>query len=333
MIRSGKDIIFASKLIREGKLVAFPTETVYGLGANGLDAKAVARIFEAKRRPAFDPLILHIGEVSDLSQVFMKPFPALVEKLAEKYWPGPLTIVAAKNKKVPDIVTSGLSTVAVRMPDHPVALKLIKQAGVPLAAPSANLFGRLSPTEANHVKEQLTTIDYLLDGGKSGIGIESTIVSVNKNRIDILRPGAITATQISDDFPGIEVRISNTEEHIQAPGQLKSHYSPVKPLFLVDGVPECLPTRAGLMVFDPSSFNRELTQGIKILSKTGDLLEAASNMFTVLHELELDNNIEVIYAIKVIEEGIGLAIMDRLKKAAYRFSEIENYAVVDVGCS
>lgn len=333
MIRSGKDIIFASKLIREGKLVAFPTETVYGLGANGFDAKAVARIFEAKKRPAFDPLILHIAQFSDLEKVFAKPLPKLVLKLAEKYWPGPLTMVANKNKQVPEIVTSGLSTVAVRMPNHPIALKLLKQAGVPVAAPSANLFGRLSPTEPEHVKEQLTTIDYLIEGGKSVVGIESTIIAVKENSIEILRPGAITAAQIRKDFPGIEVFLSDTEEHIQAPGQLKSHYSPVKPLYLVEEEPAYLSNRSGLMVFEPSSFSGRMAPGVKVLSSTGDLLEAASNMFAALHEFESDENIDRIYALKVKEEGVGLAIMDRLKKAAFRYSEIENYADVNVGCS
>lgn len=331
MVRSGKDVIYASKLIREGKLVAFPTETVYGLGANGMNAKAVARIFEAKKRPAFDPLILHIAELSDLQKVFIKPFPALIEKLAAKYWPGPLTIVSEKSNSIPEIVTSGLPTVAVRMPNHAIALKLIRQSGVPIAAPSANLFGRLSPTDADHVKQQLTTIDYIIEGGKSDVGIESTIVSVNKNTIEILRPGAITGAQIKKDFPDLDVIVSNSQDHITAPGQLKSHYSPVKPLYLVDEAPILLPDNAGLMVFNPSTYTQVLTSGVKLLSKSGDLLEAASNMFAVLHDFEMDNNIEVIYAIRVPEEGIGLAIMDRLKKAAYRYSEIENYSVVNLG--
>jgi L-threonylcarbamoyladenylate synthase len=217
------------------------------------------------------------------------------------------------------------------MPDHTIALKLIRQSGVPIAAPSANLFGRLSPTDASHVKEQLTTIDYIIEGGKSGVGIESTIVAVNKNTIEILRPGAITAAQLKEDFPGVDVVLSNTEDHINAPGQLKSHYSPVKPLYLVDEAPGQLPENAGLIVFNPATYTQVLTPGVNLLSKTGDLLEAASNMFAALHDFELDNSIEVIYAIRVAEEGIGLAIMDRLKKAAYRYSEIENYSVVNLG--
>jgi L-threonylcarbamoyladenylate synthase len=320
MIKSGKDIIFASKLIREGKLVAFPTETVYGLGANGLDAKAVARIFEAKKRPSFDPLILHISSIDDLETVFKKPISPLILQLAEKYWPGPLTIVAPKTAKVPDIVTAGLNTVAVRMPSHKVALKLIKQAGVPIAAPSANLFGRLSPTQPEHVKEQLTTIDYLLDGGPTNIGLESTIIAVSGNNIEILRPGAITPDRLQADFPKVKIVSSSTEKHIQAPGQLKSHYSPRKPLYLYDEMPQELPAYAGLLLFEPATIPEGAQSKIKLLSETGDLLEAASNMFNALHDFEADASIEQIYAVKIKEEGIGLAIMDRINKAAYRFT-------------
>jgi len=320
MIKSGKDIIFASKLIKEGKLVAFPTETVYGLGANGLDAKAVARIFEAKKRPSFDPLILHIASIDDLETVFKKPISPLIFQLAEKYWPGPLTIVATKVAKIPEIVTAGLNTVAVRIPSHKAALKLIKRSGVPIAAPSANLFGHLSPTKASHVKEQLTTIDYLIDGGSTNIGLESTIVTVNGDSIEILRPGAITTEQLKTDFPNIKILNSNTEEHIQAPGQLKSHYSPRKPLYLYDQMPEELPDYAALLLFEPATIPKEAKSKVILLSSTGDLLEAASNMFNALHDLEADDSIEQIYAVKVKEEGIGMAIMDRINKAAYRFT-------------
>lgn len=320
MIKSGKDTIFASKLIKEGKLVAFPTETVYGLGANGFDAKAVARIFEAKKRPSFDPLILHISSIEELPTVFKKPISPMIMQLAEKYWPGPLTIVGPKTAKVPDIVTSGLKTVAVRMPRNKVALKMIKQAGVPVAAPSANLFGRLSPTTPEHVKEQLSTIDYLLEGGKTDIGLESTIVTVNGKTIEILRPGGISMDQLQQDFPGVNVVMSATEKHIQAPGQLRSHYSPRKPLYLHDSVPDKLPEYAALLIFEPHPIPEGAKSKIVLLSSTGDLTEAAANMFAVLHDLEDDPEVEQIYAVRVKEEGIGMAIMDRMKKAAYRYS-------------
>ncbi len=321
MMNTGKDILYASKVILEGKLVAFPTETVYGLGANGFDPEAVVRIFEAKKRPSFDPLILHIGNIGDLEKVYEKPIPKLVTDLAARYWPGPLTIVGRKSSLVPDVVTSGLPTVGVRMPGHKIALELLKLAGVPIAAPSANLFGRLSPTKSAHVREQLAHVDYIIEGGKSTIGIESTIVAVIDKTIEILRPGAITANQIKIDFPGIEVRVSNTEDHIQAPGQLKSHYSPVKPLYLVDKEPDVLPDNAGLIVFEPESLTGNYNNRVAILSKKGDLIEGASKMFAALHDFEADINVKVIYAIKVREEGIGVAIMDRLKKGAFRFSD------------
>ncbi len=320
MIKSGKDIIFASKLIREGKLVAFPTETVYGLGANGLDAKAVARIFEVKQRPSFDPLILHISSIEDLENVFAKDISPLILQLAEKYWPGPLTIVAQKNIAVPDIVTAGLNTVAVRMPNHPIALKLIRRAQVPIAAPSANLFGRLSPTQSEHVRSQLHGVDYLLEGGSTDFGIESTIVTVASGKIEILRPGAITPDQIQLDFPENEVVSSSTEKHIQAPGQLKSHYSPRKPFYLYDKMPDELPDYAALLLFEPLELPKNAKSKIVLLSESGDLIEGASKMFSALHELEADEQVEQIYAVGVPKEGVGLAIMVRLQKAAYRFT-------------
>ncbi|MDR2929067.1 MAG: threonylcarbamoyl-AMP synthase [Cytophagaceae bacterium] len=322
MIKSGKDTIFASKLIREGKLVAFPTETVYGLGANGLDAKAVARIFEVKKRPSFDPLILHIAAIDDLHTVFKRPVSPLIIRLAQKYWPGPLTIVSHCRKSIPDIVTSGLPTVAVRMPNHPVALKLIRQAGVPIAAPSANLFGRLSPTTPEHVKEQLTAVDYLIEGGRTNIGIESTIVSVCSDVIEIIRPGIITEAQIAADFPDVKVVSEYAAQIVNAPGQLKSHYSPNKPFYLIDELPSELPNYVGLILFNTMRLPAGANCKVNLLSQNGDMLESASNLFAALHGFENDSAIEKIYAMKVKDEGIGTAIMDRLNKAAYRFTSL-----------
>lgn len=330
MIKTGKDIVFASSLIKEGKLVAFPTETVYGLGANGLNAKAVAKIFEVKKRPSFDPLILHISSVEQLDTVFAKGVSPLIEKLAQTYWPGPLTIVAQKSKVVPDIVTAGLNTVAVRMPNHPIALKLIRLSKVPIAAPSANLFGRLSPTHSKHVRDQLNGVDYLIDGGSTNFGIESTIITVASNKIEVLRPGAITPQQIQADFPDVEVVASSTEKHIQAPGQLKSHYSPRKPFYLFNSIPDELPEYAALLLFEPLELPKDAQSKVVVLSQTGDLLEGASKMFSALHELEADNGVEQIFAVGVPEEGVGLAIMDRLQKAAYRFTGVVDETEIDV---
>ena len=316
MIKSGKDVVFASKLIKEGKLVAFPTETVYGLGADGLNKKAVARIFEVKKRPSFDPLILHISAIDDLYQIFKEPVSPIIFRLAEKYMPGPLTIVAPRQKKIPDIVTAGLPTVAVRMPNHPIALKLIRLSGVPIAAPSANLFGRVSPTTPEYVKEQLNKVDYIIDGGRTEIGIESTIVSINDGTIEILRPGIISEEQITADFPDIKVVTADSSQIINAPGQLKSHYSPKKPFYLIDEIPDDLPDSVGLILAEPVKLPEKTTRKIIYLSKDGDFLEVASNLFEAFHDFEKARIVEKIYALKIKEEGIGRAIMDRWKRAA-----------------
>lgn len=321
MIKSGKDIIFAARLIKEGKLVAFPTETVYGLGADGLNAKAVARIFEVKKRPSFDPLILHIDKIDVLGDIFKNPVSPLILRLAEKYWPGPLTIVAPRHKNIPDIVTSGLSTVAVRMPNHPVALKLIRHSGVPIAAPSANLFGRISPTTPEHVKMQLDKVDYLINGGKTNFGIESTIVSVTDKTIEILRPGVITDIQLAADFPDVKIVHGDSSEKISSPGQLKKHYSPSKPFFLVEELPEELPNNVALVLIEPIKLPKSAKCKFYYLSPKGDLLEAASNLFAAFHDFEKARIVEKIYTIKIKEEGIGKAIMDRLKKAAFQYEE------------
>jgi len=183
-----KNTDLAAAFIRDGKVVAFPTETVYGLGADALNPMAVAKIFELKERPSFDPLIVHIASVDQL-EALVKSIDERVHKLAQTFWPGPLTIVLPKSSIVPDIVTSGLPTVGIRMPDNPVALELIRKAGCPVAAPSANKFGRISPTTAAHVRKQLPDVDYILDGGKTTIGIESTIISLTPAGFRILRNG------------------------------------------------------------------------------------------------------------------------------------------------
>lgn len=194
----------AARIINKGGLVAFPTETVYGLGANALNPIAVAKIFALKERPTFDPLIVHIASYDDL-KTLTNQSTDLVFKLAEKFWPGPLTIVLPKSSLIPDIVTSGLPTVGIRMPDNEIALNLIRALKCPIAAPSANKFGNLSPVSANHVKKQLPDVDFILDGGKTKIGIESTIVSLDGNICTLLRPGKITLDDIENALPGLFV--------------------------------------------------------------------------------------------------------------------------------
>ena len=203
-----KDIQTAAGIINNGGLVAFPTETVYGLGANALNPIAVAKIFALKERPSFDPLIVHIASFDDIKLLTNQPTD-LVLKLANKFWPGPLTIVLQKSSIVPDIVTSGLPTVGIRMPDNEIALNLIRTSKCPIAAPSANKFGNLSPVSASHVKKQLPGVDFILDGGRTEIGIESTIVSIVGNTCTLLRPGKITLDDINDALPGIFVFETN----------------------------------------------------------------------------------------------------------------------------
>src|SRR6056297_1539374 len=224
-------IQIAAKLIKEGKLVAFPTETVYGLGANALDPLAVAKIFEVKERPSFDPLIIHIADINDLKKLTTTTDDR-VYKLAEKFWPGALTMVLPKSNLVPDIVTSGLNTVGIRMPANKLALQLIKKSGCPIAAPSANKFGRISPTTAQHVKKQLPDIDYVIDGGKTDVGVESTIIKLSEKGFRILRNGVITQEDIESIVP-LDNNSLN-KDTIVAPGMVKSHYSPDKKMIIIE---------------------------------------------------------------------------------------------------
>lgn len=304
----------AAKYIKEGKLVAFPTETVYGLGANALDPIAVARIFEQKERPSFDPLIVHIAGMDQLDQL-VSATDERVYKLAAKFWPGPLTLVLDKSHLVPDIVTAGLPTVGMRMPANETALELIRRSGCPIAAPSANKFGRISPTTAAHVKKQLPDIDFILDGGKTTVGIESTIIRLTDLGFQILRNGIITQEDLETLVP--LDRHSPLEAH-SAPGMLKSHYSPRKKLLIASGdVLNGDKSGAGLI-----SFSGELENGFRKVirvSEKKDLREYAVNMFEAMHSFEDDPEIQVIFAEPVPEEGIGKAIMDRLYKAEYEW--------------
>lgn len=316
----GYDIAKAAAIIKNGGLVAFPTETVYGLGGNGLDAKSIAKIFEAKKRPSFDPLILHISSLDQLQKVLKQPVDERFYQLAETFWPGPLTIVTEKSEIVPYLATSNLETVAIRMPEHPIALELIRLADTPIAAPSANLFGRLSPTSAQHVAQQLTTIDYILDGGSTRFGVESTIISLMpNNEIEILRPGAITLPMIKMAMPQCSVIIKDKHDLPNAPGMLDSHYSPQKPLILYDSIPLNNNSRIALLLPNASEPVMQNAGKTVYLSKTGDGIEMASNLFAALHTLEDDPSIDIIYAQTLPETGINIAIMDRLKKASFKW--------------
>lgn len=308
----------AALCLRNGGLVAFPTETVYGLGANALNPIAVAGIFEAKQRPSFDPLIVHISDLSQMSLLFSAPVDPLVFELARKFMPGPLTIVYRKSAIVPDIVTSGMENVAVRMPAHPVARKLIEAAGVPVAAPSANRFGQLSPTSYLHVAKQNMDIDYLVAGDDNEhlVGIESTVVLVENGQCSVLRPGIITAQDISSAL-GIPVELADHNHKVGSPGLLNSHYSPLKPLHFYNDK-ALLPPGSGLILHNDIQPDVQ-AEKIIFTSHTGNLLEVAAHLFTSLHQMEDDNSITQIYIAPVEESGIGISIMDRLKKATFQY--------------
>lgn len=311
-MQSGENIKMAAQFIKEGKLVAFPTETVYGLGANALDPIAVAKIFELKQRPSFDPLIVHIAASDDMIRL-SNSVDERALKVAEKFWPGPLTLVVPKSKIVPDIVTSGLPTVGIRMPDNDIALELIRLSGCPIAAPSANKFGRISPTNALHVRKGLPKVDYIMEGGKSKVGIESTIITFTEKGFRILRNGVITREEIEDIVP-FDGSVADNNA-VLAPGMFASHYSPNKPMLIDDGknTAEIDKSKAGFI-----SYSGANTQGYsKVLRLTyaADLREYAANLFEAMHLLE-DSDVEIIIAEEVPAQGLGIAIMDRLRKAA-----------------
>lgn len=318
----GNNIDKAAAFLREGKLVVFPTETVYGLGANAMDALAVAQVFAMKERPNFDPLIVHISSLDQMEQLFQAPIDPQVYELAKAFWPGPLTIVYNKQPQVPDLITSGLDTVAVRMPSHPIALELIRKAGVPVAAPSANKFGCLSPTQAAHVIKQNMHPDYILDGGPTDFGIESTVVSVTEEGVRILRYGAITEEHLSKHVKVISGHQADGDHLPHAPGMLKSHYAPRKPLYILDTIDHLdLPEGSGLIVRAESKTKLYPAIKTRSLSQDGDMNEMAVNLFAVLHQMEDDEQVTQIYFEAIPETGIGKAIMDRARKAAYSYLE------------
>ena len=303
----------AAKMLQRGGVVAFPTETVYGLGANAFNEEAVCRVFEVKRRPSFDPLIVHVARVEDAVKLWSE-VPPVAKILMQKFWPGPLSIILPKKKNVPDLVTSGLPAVAVRMPAHPVALALILKAGCPIAAPSANLFGYTSPTRALSVAEDLgDKIDAVLDGGASKVGVESTVIKIEKGTIYLLRPGGVTAEEIFKTT-GKKVRMA-TQGKIQAPGQMKSHYAPRTPLIQMGEPPHLFFKKLKRL---KENFHRQKIAWPKIgtiLWEGQDLHQAASRLFQVIRNLDKMKP-SLILTSPFPDRGIGKAINDRLEKAS-----------------
>ena len=309
----------AVELLRKGEIVALPTETVYGLAADALNAIAVAKIFEAKERPRFDPLIVHLPDRDWLEKVADLPAQdrELILKLADKFWPGPFTMVLPKRQIIPEIVTAGLDTVAVRVSAHPVFSEIIREFGKPLAAPSANRFGGVSPTGAQHVLDDLQDrITLIIEGGPTAHGIESTIVAIRGGKIDILRRGPITAEQLSE-LAKIDVVAAG--EKVSVPGQLPAHYAPKTRLRLIGDAKSFSPDkdqRVGLLAWNPVKPGRNFA-AVRCLSERQDLRDAAANLFRCLRELDaLD--LDVILAERVPSQGLGAAIMDRLRRGAHR---------------
>ncbi len=311
----------AGAIIRQGGLVAFPTETVYGLGCNALSPEAVARVFEAKQRPHFDPLIVHIEDRAGLES--LAPFvSARDHRLMHVFWPGPLTLVLPKHADVPDLVTAGLPTVAIRMPAHPVAQALIREAGVPIAAPSANPFGYVSPTCAQHVLEGLgERVDLILDGGPCLLGVESTVVSMTGTWPELLRPGNVTLAALRKVIgPVVRAPVNRT---MVAPGQLSRHYATRTPMMVLaaPGVTPILGDheRAGLLAMSTPDHVDERFRAIEVLSASGDLREIARNLFAALRRLDA-LGLDRLYAVPCEDQGLGLAIMDRLRRCAVPFN-------------
>jgi L-threonylcarbamoyladenylate synthase len=329
----------AASCLRDGGLVAFPTETVYGLGAHALDRAALQRLFTAKGRPANDPVIVHIDSIDRLGPL-VTDVPGSAHTLAAHFWPGPLTLVMTRSAQVPDEVTAGLQTVAVRVPAHPVAAALLVAAGIPIAAPSANLFSRPSPTQAAHVLEDLHgRIDLILDGGPTLVGIESTVVDLSGERPTILRPGATTIEMLRDVIPDVVMRSADHPEGTAAPspGLLPKHYAPRAPLTLYEGEPT---TALQQLVSDATAaLKRGQLVGIiaaeedwhtieaigtstlqrievRYLGSEHDLPAIASRLYTAMRDLDAAGVALIFVRSFSIDEGLGVAIDDRLRRAA-----------------
>ncbi|WP_304517783.1 L-threonylcarbamoyladenylate synthase [Cecembia rubra] len=325
MAEIGRDIAKAKAYLEIGNLVGIPTETVYGLAGNALDPDAVAKIFSVKNRPSFDPLILHTSDMSRIAQ-FVKEIPGPLQRLAKRFWPGPLTLLLPKKDIVPDLVTSGLDTVAVRIPDHPLTKELLGALDFPLAAPSANPFGYISPTQASHVNDQLgTKIPYILDGGSCQVGLESTIVGMEGDKVTVYRLGGLDISKIESEVGKVQV-VAHSSSNPKSPGMLKSHYSPSKPFIIGDLDLLISEYSSKGESFAVLSFRRcfpQVSEHLQIqLSKAGDLAEAAKNLFAAMRTLD-SRDVSLILSELMPEVGLGKAINDRLKRAAVPEEEKE----------
>lgn len=315
----GTETGIAAAHLKAGETVGIPTETVYGLAANAFNEAAVVSVFKIKNRPFFDPLILHVRDIGH-AQSLVKEFPESARLLAEAFWPGPLTLLLLKSEIVPDIITSGSHLVAVRVPSHPVTLELLQQLDFPLAAPSANPFGYISPTQAEHVEKQLgDKVSYILDGGSSEIGLESTIVNCSGVKPVIVRLGGLAKERI-EAVLGEEIELQlNQNSNPSAPGQLDKHYAPNSRFIvtedLEDSINRHLHEKIVVLSFGETTISEDIYQ--LNLSKDADLSEAARNLFHYMRLLD-QLSPSVIIAQRLPEFGLGLAINDRLRRASSR---------------
>lgn len=314
----------AARLLAAGQVVGIPTETVYGLAGNAYEPKALAQIFAIKERPTFDPLIVHICDVAQLKDV-AKDIPEAAYKLAEAYWPGPMTLILPKKDCIPDLCTSALPSVAVRFPSHPVAQEIIRKAGVPLAAPSANLFKHVSPTTAQHVADQLADrgIAGIVDGGPCEVGVESSIISLVGEVPTVLRPGAITPEMVEKVLGKVAIKESTSKpgQPMAAPGQMDTHYRPQVPLFY-GKVPEGakLPAHTVRIAFGNQAApvsDRGPIEATLNLSESGDMLEATAKLYAYMHDLDLPEY-DLILVDEIPNVGVGMALNDRLKRASIK---------------
>ncbi len=313
MARIGNNILEAADFLRKEEIIGIPTETVYGLAGNALKEVSILKIFKAKNRPKFDPLIAHVPSI-EAAKELAGNFPGRLLALAEEFWPGPLTLLVQKRSFIPDLLTSGSPLVAVRVPAHPLAQKLLAAVPFPLAAPSANPFGYVSPTSAQHVEDQLgTAIPYILDGGSTPIGLESTIVSLVENKLTVHRLGGLSIENIEAVAGKVELRLNQSSNPV-APGMLKSHYSPSKPVVL--GNIASMRSKYQDLQLGILSFSEEHAgPNSYALSPDGNIDEAASRLFTTLRQLDRPE-IDLILAEPFPDEGLGKAINDRLQRAA-----------------
>ena len=315
----GNNIQIAYNLLTNNKLVAIPTETVYGLAANAFNADAVLKIYQTKNRPQFNPLIIHSNAIERFENWGLT-IPSEVKILAKHFWPGPITFIIPANNNIPEIVTAGTGAVAIRVPNHHLTLKLLEKLDFPLAAPSANPSGFISPTSPQHVAYQLgNKVDYILDGGNCIVGVESTIISFLENEPKILRYGGLAVEEI-ELILGKKLLSVNENDKIVAPGMLLKHYAPNHPLFLVNNIEEAIKNenknRVGVISFY-QSFHDIPSEHQFVLSHTKDLNEAAKNLFSFMHQID-KLNIDKIFAEKLPSIGLGYAINDRLKRASFR---------------